>query len=75
MEKRTAEVLEQALELSETERAELAGSLLLSLDSEDPDAEELWDIEIRRRAAELDAGTVQTLSLEEVEEALRQRFG
>ncbi len=75
MERRTAEVLEQALELSETERAELAGSLLLSLESEDLDAEELWDIEIRRRAAELDAGTVQTLSLEEVEEALRQRFG
>lgn len=41
----------------------------------DEDVERAWQVEISRRAAELDAGTVRTLSWEEVEEALRLRFG
>ena len=41
---------ELALELSESERAELASALVASLDGPpDPDAEQLWEREIVRR--------------------------
>ena len=44
-------IFEQALTLSETERAELAAKLLASLDeASDPDAEEAWAAEITKLA-------------------------
>lgn len=57
----------KALQLSEENRAKLARKLLLSLDilSESEIADD-WLIEAQRRARELDAGTVQPISAEEV---------
>ncbi len=57
----------EALHLSEEERAELAQKLLLSLDlpSEDEVAED-WLKEAQRRAEDLDAGVVQPIPAEEV---------
>ena len=61
------ELLKRALALSEDERAELAGSLLESLDGapEDPAAvEAAWNEEIARRIEDLDSGKVKPVSLE-----------
>jgi putative addiction module component (TIGR02574 family) len=61
------ELLKRALALSEEERAELAGSLLESLDDahEDPEAvEAAWSEEIARRIEDLDSGKVKPVSLD-----------
>ena len=50
----------EALRLSEVERAELAHSLVSSLDGPaDADAASAWDKEILRRLSENDAGTAE----------------
>ncbi|MBI3345476.1 MAG: addiction module protein [Gammaproteobacteria bacterium] len=61
------QIEDEALHLSENERAELAQKLLLSLDapSENEIAED-WLVEAKRRARELDEGTVQPVPAEEV---------
>lgn len=61
------QIEDEALHLSEEERAELAQKLLLSLDA--PAVEEIeedWLIEAYRRARELDEGIVQPIPSEEV---------
>lgn len=61
------QIEDEALHLSEEERAELAQKLLLSLDA--PMVEEIeqdWLIEAHRRARELDKGIVQPIPAEEV---------
>lgn len=69
------ELLRQALTLDEKDRASIAGALIESLEAEvDPDAEQAWDAEIRRRVAELDAGTVQTIPWSEVRRRLFRGF-
>jgi len=68
------ELFERASALSEQERATLAGLLIESLESEiDPDVEEAWRLEIERRLAELDSGTVKTVPWEVVKAKLLQR--
>ncbi len=63
------ELLQKALALPDKERAELAGSLIASLDKiVDQDAEAAWQQEIVRRAREVESGTVETVSWEEVEQ-------
>jgi putative addiction module component (TIGR02574 family) len=50
------------LALSEEERAELASSLIDSLDSTiEEGAEDAWDREIARRIADLDSGRAKTV--------------
>ena len=57
----------EALHLTLDERAALAQKLLLSLDSPTPvEVLDEWLVEARRRAQELDDGTVQPVSAEEV---------
>jgi hypothetical protein len=54
--------------------AKLALALLRSLDDEpEPDAAGAWDDEIERRGAEVDAGTADTLTLDEYRAHVRQR--
>ena len=68
------ELFEKASILSDKERATLAGLLIESLESEvDPDVEEAWRVEIERRLAELDAGTVETVPWEVVRAKLLRR--
>jgi len=56
-----------ALSLSEAERAELAHSLVASLDGPaDPNAESAWDAEILRRLAEIDSGTAELIDRDEL---------
>ncbi len=67
---------DEALHLSEEERAELAQKLLLSLDAPTVDEiEEDWLIEVRRRARELDEGIVQPIPAEEVRKKARALLG
>ena len=62
----TREQLEvEALNLPRDERARLAEALISSLD-EEAEIELAWQQEIRRRVAELDAGTVETIPAEQV---------
>lgn len=72
----TAEdVLKQALTLDEKGRASVAGALIESLDPQiDPDAEEAWDAEIRRRVEELDSGAVKTIPWSEARKRLFSGF-
>ncbi len=61
------QIEDEALHLSEDERAELAQKLLLSLDApSENEIAEGWLVEARRRARELDEGTVQPVPAEEV---------
>ena len=65
------ELLREAAELSEQDRATLASLLIESLDPKsDPGVEQAWADEIARRVAELDTGTVQTIPWEQVREEL-----
>jgi putative addiction module component (TIGR02574 family) len=60
------EMLAEILRLPVGERAKLALELLRSLDGEpEPGAAAEWDAEIERRAAEVKAGTADTMTLDE----------
>ena len=62
-----AELLQKALALSDEERAELAGSLIDSLDAKaDERAESAWNQEIVRRIEDLDSGKAKTVPWDEV---------
>jgi putative addiction module component (TIGR02574 family) len=68
MTERSIALLQQALSLTEEERADLAGSLLNSLDAApDPDAEASWQHEIAQRASSLDSGKARTVPWSEVQ--------
>ena len=70
-----AELWKEASELSEKDRADLAGLLIESLEGEpDEDVEAAWVAEIERRVAELDAGTVNSIPWEEVRQRLIDRL-
>ena len=65
------ELLKKALTLPVAERAELAGSLIESLDEAgDESVIAAWDEEIGRRVTDLDSGEVKPLSLEEARRRL-----
>ena len=56
------QLYDNALQLPDSERSELAAWLIESLDPEvDRDAEEAWDVEIKRRIDELDSGAVTAI--------------
>jgi len=67
MTEKTSKLLQTALALSEEERAELASSLMDSLDKTvEQGAEDAWDREIARRITDLDSGKAKTVPWEEV---------
>ena len=69
------EIFREASDLPENDRATLAGLLIESLEGEpDPDVEAAWAAEIKRRVAEVEAGTVKTIPWEEVRQRLIDRL-
>lgn len=67
MTEQASDLLQKALTLSEEERADLACSLIDSLDATvDEGAASAWDLEIARRIADLDSGQAKTVPWEEV---------
>jgi putative addiction module component (TIGR02574 family) len=71
-----AELKRKAALLSDAERAELALSLIESLDGPaDPDVEKAWRSEIERRVAQIERGEVELIPGDEVFARLRRRLG
>ena len=65
-------IFRDALELEQSDRAELAKLLVDSLDSTvEEGVEEAWMEEVARRAAELDSGAVQTIPWDTARACLR----
>jgi len=62
MERNLKEVFQDAAQLPERDRATLAGLLIETLEPvSGPDVEAAWSEEIKRRLAEIDAGTVELI--------------
>ena len=73
MEETPQQILDLALRLPEGDRAALATTLLNSIDSQiDPDTDEKWDAEIKRRLEEIDSGAVELVPLSVVRQKLDQ---
>ena len=68
------EVLQIALALPEAERAEIAASLIRSLDPEtDEDVNAAWASEVQRRVEAIDRGEVRLIPWDDVMQELRSR--
>ena len=71
MTQEAADLLKKALSLPVAERADLAGSLIESLDdTQDESVASAWDEEVARRMADIDSGTVKPVSLEDARRRL-----
>ncbi|MCA1732423.1 MAG: addiction module protein [Acidobacteria bacterium] len=71
--KRHSGTLRASSQLSESERAELAGLLLETLHSPaDPDVEAAWAREVERRLEDYRAGRAQTVSWQELRARLHR---
>jgi len=71
MNKTTDDILTNAMQLSTTERAELAAALLASLDGEpEEDVEAAWAAEIQRRVERVQSGEAKGRPWSEVQERL-----
>jgi putative addiction module component (TIGR02574 family) len=69
------ELLQKALTLSDEERAELAGSLIDSLDTTvDAGTENAWNREIAQRLGDLDSGKAKTVPWEEVQRRISTKL-
>ena len=72
----THELLQSALQLPEQDRADLAASLIESLDqSFDAAAQTAWAEEVRRRVADLDSGSVKAVSWDQARQIIAGRVG
>ena len=60
------ELSKKARLLSREERVRLAEDLLATVQESDPEVEAAWEDEIRRRIAEIDAGTAKLVPADEV---------
>jgi putative addiction module component (TIGR02574 family) len=68
------ELIEEAMRLDPEERATLMRLLIESLDAESEEGvEDAWRVEIERRMAELDSGSVGTIPWEELRARLYRR--
>ena len=71
----TQELFQNALALPPRERTELIDALIAEEDESDPaQLDEAWHAEVRRRSAEVDAGTVVCTPWSEVKRRVRQRL-
>ena len=76
MTRRAKELLDQALALDPSDRADMAATLLESLDDEPEDGiEEAWAQEVERRVAEVESGAVKTIPWSEARQVLLKRLG
>jgi putative addiction module component (TIGR02574 family) len=74
MERDLRKMFREAFDLSESDRATLAGLLIESLEPPpDSDVEEAWAEEAQKRWRQIEAGTVQTIRWEEIRAKLFRR--
>jgi len=72
---RASDLLQLALALSDEERAELASSLLESLDPiKEQGVQATWNEEIATRIAELDSGKAETIPWPEVQRRISAKL-
>ena len=75
MEAHAEHVLQSALGLPASQRAEIAGSLIASLDEQsDSDADAAWAAEIKRRLDSIDRGEVQLIPWDDAICSMRERL-
>ena len=76
MTKNAETLLRDALDLDESERAEIAAALLESLepDADEHEIELAWREEVRRRIAAVDSGQAELIPWEEVRDQLFARL-
>jgi putative addiction module component (TIGR02574 family) len=74
MTKAVQEIKSHLRQLSQEERAELAGFLLESLEPEEEGAAAAWDTEIARRMSEIRCGTTTGKPAEQVFAELRKQY-
>ena len=75
MDTQAEHVLRTALSLDAGDRAEIAASLIASLDSQkDEDVEAAWGEEVKRRIEQIDKGEVQLIPADEVMRSMRERL-
>jgi putative addiction module component (TIGR02574 family) len=75
MTREVSELLREASELPEADRAELAGRLLETLHGEpEEDVEAAWAEEVERRIRQVESGEVKTIPWEEVRAKLYARL-
>ena len=75
MTQQALDLLQKALSLSEEERADLACSLMESLDERvDQGVESAWNEEISRRIADLDSGKAKTIPWDEIRRRISSRL-
>ena len=68
------DLFDEAMSLEPQERATLMRLLIEALDADTEDGvEDAWQVEIERRMAELDSGSVETIPWEEVRARLYRR--
>ena len=60
------EITQKARALPAADRVRLAEELLATVQETDEEVEAAWDAEIKRRVAEVEAGTVKVIAAEEV---------
>lgn len=63
---RTSEILKQILALPPSDRAELADSILASLEPSDPDLLKMWAAEAEDRVAAFKRGELEAIDAEKV---------
>lgn len=73
MSARTSEILQEVLSMPPEERAELADSILNSLEPVDPEIMRLWAIEADNRVAAFERGEIEAVSAETVFEEIDQQ--
>ena len=72
MSSKAHQVLRQALQLPPKARADIAGTLLQSLDRDDDgEVEAAWAAEIERRLGEVESGKVKLVSWEQARRRIR----
>jgi putative addiction module component (TIGR02574 family) len=67
------EIVSEAMKLAAKERADLADTLWISVDTPEAVAA-AWDEEIKRRLAQLEAGEVEAIAVESVIAELRAKL-
>ena len=74
MSTQSEQILQSALSLPESERAEIAVALIHSLDTQaDEGVDEAWATEIERRIATIDKGEVALIPFDDVLAEMRRR--
>jgi putative addiction module component (TIGR02574 family) len=75
MARAVSEIEKEIRNLARPEQEQLLRALLEELDGPaDPDAEQAWLDEVRRRSAEFDAGLIKSIPAEEVFARVRSRL-